>query len=230
MQLFYTENINEEISLTKEENRHLIKVLRKNVGDKINIINGNGFLFITEITDITKNIASLKVIKKEKKEKQHKYNLHLAIAPTKNINRFEWFLEKATEIGINEITPVICSRSERKKINLERCNKIIISAIKQSTKYYKPKLNSPMSFIDFINKEHKGKKHITHCLDKKKHRISKSDNLSHTILIGPEGDFSESEISQAIDKSFKPLTLGNSRLRTETAGVVATQTLNLLFE
>ena len=230
MQLFYTENINEEISLTKEENRHLIKVLRKNVGDKINIINGNGFLFITEITDITKNIASLKVIKKEKKEKQHKYNLHLAIAPTKNINRFEWFLEKATEIGINEITPVICSRSERKKINLERCNKIIISAIKQSTKYYKPKLNSPMSFIDFINKEHKGEKYITHCLDKKKHRITKSDNLSHTILIGPEGDFSESEISQAIDKSFKSLTLGNSRLRTETAGVVATQTLNLLFE
>jgi 16S rRNA (uracil1498-N3)-methyltransferase len=139
-------------------------------------------------------------------------------------------LEKATEIGINEITPVICSRSERKKINLERCNKIIISAIKQSTKYYKPKLNSPMSFIDFINKEHKGEKHITHCLDKKKHRITKSDNLSHTILIGPEGDFSESEISQAIDKSFKSLTLGNSRLRTETAGVVATQTLNLLFE
>ena len=230
MQLFYTENINEEISLTKEENRHLIKVLRKNVGDKINIINGNGFLFITEITDITKNIASLKVIKKEKKEKQHKYNLHLAIAPTKNINRFEWFLEKATEIGINEITPVICSRSERKKINLERCNKIIISAIKQSTKYYKPKLNSPISFIDFIDKEYSGEKHIAHCLDKKKHMITKSDNLSHTILIGPEGDFSESEISQAIDKSFKPLTLGNSRLRTETAGVVATQTLNLLFE
>ena len=230
MQLFYTENINEEISLTKQENKHLIKVLRKNVGDKINIINGNGFLFITEITDIKKNIASLKVIKKEKKEKQHKYNLHLAIAPTKNINRFEWFLEKATEIGINEITPVICSRSERKKINLERCNKIIISAIKQSTKYYKPKLNSPISFIDFINKEYKGEKHITHCLDKKKHRISKSDNFSHTILIGPEGDFSESEISKAIDKSFKPLTLGNSRLRTETAGVVATQTLNLLFE
>ena len=229
MQLFYTENINEEISLTKEENRHLIKVLRKNVGDKINIINGNGFLFITEITDITKNIASLKVIKKEKKEKQHKYNLHLAIAPTKNINRFEWFLEKATEIGINEITPVICSRSERKKINLERCNKIIISAIKQCIKYYKPTLNSPMSFIDFINKEHKGEKHITHCLDKKKHRITKSDNLSHTILIGPEGDFSENEISLAINKKFKPTTLGNSRLRTETAGVVATQTFNLLY-
>ena len=230
MQLFYTENINEEISLTKEENRHLIKVLRKNVGDKINIINGNGFLFITEITEIKKNTTSLKVIKKEKKEKQHKYNLHLAIAPTKNINRFEWFLEKATEIGINEITPVICSRSERKKIVLERCNKIIISAIKQSIKYYKPKLNSPISFIDFINKKHEGKTHITHCLDQKKHKITKSDNLSHTILIGPEGDFSEREISQAIDKNFKPLTLGNSRLRTETAGVVATQTLNLLFE
>ena len=230
MQLFYTENINKEISLTREENRHLIKVLRKNIGDKINIINRNGSLFITEITEIKKNIASIKIIKKEKKEKQHKYNLHLAIAPTKNIKRFEWFLEKATEIGINEITPVICSRSERKNINLDRCNKIIISAVKQSIKYYKPKLNSPISFIDFINKKHEGELHITHCLDQKKHKIIKSDNLSHTILIGPEGDFSESEISQAIDKNFKPLTLGKSRLRTETAGVVATQTLNLLFE
>ena len=230
MQLFYTQNFNEKTSLTKEENKHIVKVLRKKVGDKINIINGKGFLFIAEIEEIKKNIVSLKVIKKEKKEKQHKYNLHLAIAPTKNINRFEWFLEKATEIGINEITPIICSRSERKKINLERCNKIIISAVKQSMKFYRPKLNSPISFIDFIDKEYPGEKYIAHCLNQKKHKIIKSEKLSHLILIGPEGDFSENEISLAINKKFKPTTLGNSRLRTETAGVVATQTLNLLFE
>ncbi len=230
MQLFYTEKIDEKISLSNEENKHIVKVLRKNVGDKINIINGKGFLFIAEIEEIKKNTVSLKVIKKEKKEKQHKYNLHLAIAPTKNINRFEWFLEKATEIGINEITPIICSRSERKKVNLERCNRIIISAIKQSMKFYRPKLNSPISFIDFIDKEYPGEKYIAHCLNQKKHKIIKSKNLSHLILIGPEGDFSENEISQAINKKFKPTTLGNSRLRTETAGVVATQTLNLLFE
>lgn len=230
MQLFYTEKIDEKISLSNEENKHIVKVLRKNVGDKINIINGKGFLFIAEIEEIKKNTVSLKVIKKEKKEKQHKYNLHLAIAPTKNINRFEWFLEKATEIGINEITPIICSRSERKKVNLERCNRIIISAIKQSMKFYRPKLNSPISFIDFIDKEYPGEKYIAHCLNQKKHKIIKSENLSHLILIGPEGDFSENEISQAINKKFKPTTLGNSRLRTETAGVVATQTLNLLFE
>jgi 16S rRNA (uracil1498-N3)-methyltransferase len=230
MQLFYTEQIDEKISLSNEENKHIVKVLRKNVGDKINIINGKGFLFIAEIEEIKKNTVSLKVIKKEKKEKQHKYNLHLAIAPTKNINRFEWFLEKATEIGINEITPIICSRSERKKINLERCDKIIISAVKQSMKFYKPKLNSPISFIDFIDKEYPGEKYIAHCLNQKKYKIIKSEKLSHLILIGPEGDFSENEISLAINKKFKPATLGNSRLRTETAGVVATQTLNLLFE
>ena len=230
MQLFYTENIDEKISLTKEENKHIVKVLRKKVGDKINIINGKGFLFIAEIEEIEKHTVSLKVIKKEKKEKQHKYNLHLAIAPTKNINRFEWFLEKATEIGINEITPIICSRSERKKINLERCNRIIISAIKQSMKFYRPKLNSPISFIDFIEKEYSGEKHIAHCLNQKKLKITKSEYSSHLILIGPEGDFSENEISLAINKRFKPTTLGNSRLRTETAGVVATQTFNLLYE
>jgi 16S rRNA (uracil1498-N3)-methyltransferase len=230
MQLFYTENFNEKTSLTKEENKHIVKVLRKKVGDKINIINGKGILFIAEIEVIEKHTVSLKVIKKEKKEKQHKYNLHLAIAPTKNINRFEWFLEKATEIGINEITPIICSRSERKKINLERCDKIIISAVKQSMKFYKPKLNSPISFIDFIDKEYSGEKHIAHCLNQKKHKITKAEYSSHLILIGPEGDFSENEISLAINKKFKPTTLGNSRLRTETAGVVATQTFNLLYE
>jgi len=230
MQLFYTENFNEKTSLTKEENKHIVKVLRKKVGDKINIINGKGILFIAEIEVIEKHTVSLKVIKKEKKEKQHKYNLHLAIAPTKNINRFEWFLEKATEIGINEITPIICSRSERKKINLERCNKIIISAVKQSMKFYKPKLNSPISFIDFIDNEYPGEKHIAHCLNQKKHKLSKSEYSSHLILIGPEGDFSENEISLAINKKFKPTTLGNSRLRTETAGIVTTQTFNLLYE
>ena len=230
MQLFYTEQIDEKISLSNEENKHIVKVLRKNVGDKINIINGKGFLFIAEIEEIKKYIVSLKVIKKEKKEKQHKYNLHLAIAPTKNINRFEWFLEKATEIGINEITPIICSRSERKKINLERCNKIIISAVKQSMKFYRPKLNSPKSFIDFIDNEYPGEKHIAYCVNQKKHKLSKSESSSHLILIGPEGDFSENEISLAINKKFKPTTLGNSRLRTETAGIVATQTFNLLYE
>ena len=230
MQLFYTQNFNEKTSLTKEENKHIVKVLRKKVGDKINIINGKGILFIAEIEVIEKHTVSLKVIKKEKKEKQHKYNLHLAIAPTKNINRFEWFLEKATEIGINEITPIICSRSERKKINLERCDKIIISAVKQSMKFYKPKLNSPISFIDFIDKEYSGEKHIAHCLNQKKYKITKAEYSSHLILIGPEGDFSENEISLAINKKFKPTTLGNSRLRTETAGVVATQTFNLLYE
>ena len=231
MHFFYTQHVNADTyELTKEESKHCCMVLRKKQGDAIYLVDGKGTFFVTEILDDNPKKTSVKIIEKVKNYKKRNYNLHLAIAPTKNINRFEWFLEKATEIGINEITPIICSRSERKKINLERCNKIIISAVKQSMKFYKPKLNSPISFIDFIDKEYVGEKHIAHCLNQKKHKIIKSEYSSHLILIGPEGDFSENEISLAINKKFKPTTLGNSRLRTETAGVVATQTFNLLYE
>jgi len=230
MQLFFSDNLEEEITLTNEENRHITRVLRKKIGDNLFFTNGKGLLYTGEITAIEKNTPKIEIIKKEKKEKIHNYYLHIAIAPTKNTNRFEWFLEKATEVGIDEITPILCERSERKKINQERCNRILISSMKQSLKYYLPKLNNPIVFNDFIKQKLDGDKFIAHCLNKDKIKLDKSINKKSNILIGPEGDFSEKEITLAIKNNFQSLSLGNSKLRTETAGVIATHSINRLYE
>ena len=155
--------------------------------------------------------------------------MHIALAPTKNISRFEWFLEKATEIGIDEITPIICERSERKTINFNRCEKILVTAIKQSIKYHLPKLNNPISFNNFIKDEKLGDKFIAHCKEGKKIKLDKKTKERCVILIGPEGDFSQNEIDLAITRKYIPITLGNSRLRTETAGIVASHSVNLHF-
>jgi 16S rRNA (uracil1498-N3)-methyltransferase len=230
MQLFFSDNLEKKITLTNEEEKHITRVLRKKIGDNILFTNGKGLLYTGEITALEKNTPKIEIIKKENKEKIHNYYLHIAIAPTKNINRFEWFLEKATEIGIDEITPFFCERSERKKINQERCMKILISSMKQSLKYHLPKLNNPVLYTDFIKQDFKGDKFIAHCLNKDKTKLDKSINPRCNILIGPEGDFSENEINLAIKNNFQSLSLGKSRLRTETAGVIATHSVNRLFE
>jgi len=230
LQLFFSDTLEEKITLTNEEKKHITRVLRKKIGDNIFFTNGKGLLYTGEITAIEKNTPKIEIIKKEKKEKIHNYYLHIAIAPTKNTNRFEWFLEKATEVGIDEITPILCERSERKKINQERCNRILISSMKQSLKYYLPKLNNPIVFNDFIKQKLDGDKFIAHCLNKDKIKLDKSINKKSNILIGPEGDFSEKEITLAIKNNFQSLSLGNSRLRTETAGVIATHSINRLYE
>jgi 16S rRNA (uracil1498-N3)-methyltransferase len=170
----------------------------------------------------------LKVVSTEQKEKQHNYHLHIAIAPTKNMDRFEWFLEKATEIGIDEITPIICSRSERKVIKTERCNRILLSAMKQSLKVHLPKLNEAISLNDFLKQDYEGAKYIAHCEDGEKKELKIVNKTEkYLILIGPEGDFSPKEIDLALHNQFKAVSLGTSRLRTETAGIVAVHTLNL---
>jgi 16S rRNA (uracil1498-N3)-methyltransferase len=158
-----------------------------------------------------------------KKSPEPKFRLHLAVAPTKMNDRFEWFLEKATEIGIQEITPIICDRSERKVINLERFEKIVLSAMKQSNEMFLPKLNDAVSFKEFIKQKNQGLQFIAHCeeTDKKSLKESLQPNENVTLLIGPEGDFSEKEIALALENNYKPVTLGNTRLRTETAAVVA---------
>ena len=147
----------------------------------------------------------------------------MVVAPTKMNERFEWFLEKATEIGVHEITPIICDRSERKNIKNERFDKIILAAMKQSLQYFMPKLNEPISFKDFISQQHNGNLCIAHCeeTDKKLLKNSIKPNEKYTILIGPEGDFSEKEIQLPIKNNYIPVSLGNTRLRTETAAVVA---------
>mgnify|MGYP001203093202 CR=1 FL=1 len=228
MQLFFSEITDNRVNFSLDERKHLTKVLRKKVGDELSVIDGKGYLYIVRITSLEKNSSQIEIIRKEKKEKTHNYYLHIAIAPTKNISRFEWFLEKATEIGIDEITPIICQRSERKKINIDRCKRILISSIKQSIKYHLPKLNEPIDFNDFIKQKLEGDKLIAHCLNKDQNRLDKSINKKSNILIGPEGDFSEKEIEIAEKNNFKSITLGSSRFRTETAGIIATHSINLI--
>lgn len=225
MQLFYNTEIDEStesFSFDKEESRHIIKVLRKKDSDILHVTNGLGLLFETQITLASDNKCIVQVLS-IKKTDEPKFRLHLAVAPTKMNDRFEWFLEKATEIGIQEITPIICDRSERKVINLERFEKIILSAMKQSNETYLPKLNEAISFKQFIKQKNEGLQLIAHCeeTDKKSLKDILQPNESVTMLIGPEGDFSEKEIALALENNYQPVTLGNTRLRTETAAIVA---------
>ena len=225
MQLFYNPTINEtqtSFIFDKEESKHIIKVLRKKESDILHVTNGLGFLFITEITIASDTRCTVKINSIEKQEAQ-KFHLHLAVAPTKMNERYEWFLEKVTEIGIQEITPIICEHSERKVIKTDRFQKILESAMKQSLHYYLPKLNEPISFKDFIKQKQSGQLFIAHCeeTDKKSLKNELKVNQDITILIGPEGDFSVKEIQLAIDNKFIPVSLGATRLRTETAAVVA---------
>jgi 16S rRNA (uracil1498-N3)-methyltransferase len=225
MQLFYNPNINEtteNFSFDKEESKHIIKVLRKKDNDILYVTNGLGHLFKTEITLASDNKCTVKIISFEKSAPS-KFHLHLAVAPTKMNDRFEWFLEKATEIGIHEITPIICDRSERKVINNERFDKILLTAMKQSNVLFLPKLNKAISFKEFIKQKQEGLSFIAHCeeTNKKTLKSALEINKNITILIGPEGDFSEKEIELALDNNYVPVSLGNTRLRTETAAIVA---------
>ncbi|WP_264538314.1 16S rRNA (uracil(1498)-N(3))-methyltransferase [Flavobacterium sp. N1736] len=225
MQLFYNPDIDETtetFSFDKEESRHIIKVLRKKDSDILHVTNGFGLLFETAITLASDNKCIVEVLS-IKKTPEPKFRLHLAVAPTKMNDRFEWFLEKATEIGVQEITPVFCDRSERKVVNKERFEKIILSAMKQSNETYLPKLNEAISFKEFIKQKNDGLQLIAHCeeTDKKSLKDVLKPNENVTVLIGPEGDFSEKEIALALENNFQPVMLGNTRLRTETAAVVA---------
>lgn len=225
MQLFYNININEtteNFSFNKEESKHIIKVLRKKDTDILYVTNGLGLLFKTEITLASDSKCTVKIISFEKSAPS-KYHLHLAVAPTKMNDRFEWFLEKATEIGIHEITPIICDRSERKIINNERFDKIILTAMKQCNQLYLPKLNSAITFKEFVKLKNEGLQLVAHCeeTDKKTLKSVLVANENITILIGPEGDFTEKEIEAALENNYIPVSLGNTRLRTETAAIVA---------
>lgn len=225
MQLFYNPALTETTEhflFPKEESKHIVKVLRKQTGDIMHITNGRGWLFTAEITIPNLKSCEAVIIGKELKP-QPNYNLHLAVAPTKMNDRYEWFLEKATEIGIQSITPIICDHSERKVIKAERFEKILQSAMKQSLSCYLPSLHPAESFKSFVGKQQHGDLFIAHCeeTDKKSLKNEIQTKTDITVLIGPEGDFSTSEIKSAIENGFKPVALGNTRLRTETAAIVA---------
>ncbi|MFK8059598.1 MAG: 16S rRNA (uracil(1498)-N(3))-methyltransferase, partial [Polaribacter sp.] len=218
MQLFYNSEISPEtnqITFDKIESKHIVRVLRKKESDILKITNGKGFLFDAKISFASDKKCIAEIIKVEEKQKPWSYYLHIAIAPTKNNDRIEWFLEKATEIGIDEITPIICQNSERRIVKLERFEKIIQSAMKQSLKFTLPKLNAPVKFNEFINQNFEGKICIAHCEPSDKNSLKSVIHPSEktTILIGPEGDFSVDEIKKAITKKIAPISLGESRLR-----------------
>jgi len=229
MALFYVPNLTSGNVLPEEESQHAVKVVRLQVGDTIEVVDGVGGFYCAQITNPHPKHCGFEITKTIKEYGKRNYKLHIAIAPTKNIERLEWFIEKATEIGIDEITPIICRFSERKIIKAERLEKIIVSAAKQSVKAYFPKLNPLCTFDELIKKQKASQKFIAHCYEEDKkllqNEIQKSSDV--LILIGPEGDFSKEEVQKALSSGFVPVSLGNSRLRTETAGVVACCTVAL---
>lgn len=231
MHLFYTPEITgNTFTISEEESRHCINVLRLRAGDIIHLTNGKGDLFETSITNPNPKQCTVKVISVQKEFGKREVKLHIAIAPTKSIPRFEWFLEKATEIGIDEITPLICQHSERVQIRVQRLEKVIIAAMKQSLKAYLPVLHEPVKYENFIHKPFEGQKFIASCDPEVtihlKTRYQRNSKV--LILIGPEGDFSTEEITSAKKSGYIPISLGKSRLRTETAGIVACHTINLM--
>ncbi|MBT8274586.1 MAG: 16S rRNA (uracil(1498)-N(3))-methyltransferase [Bacteroidia bacterium] len=235
MQLFYHPDItaeSKEIIFNKDESRHISRVLRKKPGDELNITNGRGSIFTAGLTVVEPKQAIAR-IQGSKEIGPLPYQLHLAVAPTKLNDRYEWFLEKATEIGVTEISPIICEHSERKVIKPERFERILQSAMKQSLKAWIPKLNPAVTFSEFLRQENKvSVRCIAHCEDSEKkslkHTISPGESV--ILLIGPEGDFSSDEIRQAISRGYSEVHLGNSRLRTETAAIVACQSVAFINE
>jgi 16S rRNA (uracil1498-N3)-methyltransferase len=233
MHLFFIPNIqSDDIFLDEKESKHCIRVLRLKEQDTISITDGKGNLYVCEIVSANIKKCRLHVISKKEHYGKLGYRLHIAIAPTKNTDRFEWFIEKSTEIGITEITPLISSRSERKSLKKERLNKIIIAAMKQSEKMYKPELNQLVMFREFITENTSGEclYAIAHCQHGEKTEFKSLCPKYNraTVLIGPEGDFSTDEIELAKTNGYQEISLGKSKLRTETAGVLACHCFNLL--
>ena len=233
MQLFYTPDIDPsspQYFLNEEESKHCTRVLRLENGIEVQLIDGKGGLYFATIKEAHPKRTILQINSVTSSFNKRNHYLHIAVAPTKNIERMEWFLEKATEIGIDEISFIICRRSERKEANVERLNKIITSAIKQSIKAYHPVLNEPLSYYQFLTKPFEGQKFIAHCekSDKTTLQAELVTQGKYLVLIGPEGDFTSNEIDDALHYGFKAVTLGKSRLRTETAALEACFEINFL--
>ena len=232
MALFYVPDISERWELSEEEAAHALRVLRLTVGAELEITDGKGNLYRTAIASIAGKHCYVEPCAPLEKPKNWRGNVHIAIAPTKNMDRIEWFAEKATEIGLDAITFLNCRFSERKVIKPERVERIVVSAMKQSLKYSKPVVSEMVDFKKFIAAERPGAKFIAHCYDEDKRLLKDClvPGEDATVLIGPEGDFSKEEVESAMKAGFIPVSLGNSRLRTETAGLVACHTFILKNE
>lgn len=231
MHIFYSPLVSADYTcLDAAESQHCIHILRLSRKDTIHIIDGKGGLYVAEITDPNPKRCEFRVIESFTEYGKRDYAIHIAIAPTKNIKRFEWFLEKATEVGVDEITPLQCQRSERKALNKERLDRVIVAAMKQAGRAFLPKLNAMLSIEEFLNTDQPGKGFIAHCLAEnstvlKDHYLPGENAM---VMIGPEGDFTRKEIQAAKEKKVQEISLGPGRLRTETAGLIACFIINFL--
>ncbi|MFP4289362.1 MAG: 16S rRNA (uracil(1498)-N(3))-methyltransferase [Bacteroidales bacterium] len=229
--LFFSEDVEREIvTLSAEESRHCAKVLRKKAGDEIFLTNGKGVLSTGVLLDVHSARTNVTIVSRQTLKNQRSFYLHMIVAPTKSMDRFEWFVEKATEIGVDEITPVVCAQSERNIVKTERLKRIIISALKQSQRTFMPKVNPVITYSALMEKDFSDSCYIAHCLEGEKVYLSDDyqKRSNATVLIGPEGDFNQSEIDMALGKGFLAISLGENRLRTETAALLSCIELNLI--
>ena len=227
MQLFYAPDITPPLyTLSEEESKHCVRVLRLGRGDTLHITDGRGNLFCCEITDDNPKRCAVRVTETRAGWEALPYSLTMAVAPTKNADRFEWFLEKATEVGVSEIVPLLCERSERRALKIERAERVVVSAMKQSLKAFCPALRPLTPLADLLAEPFDGRRLLAHCDAPRMEKRHLFDTLrpheNLLVLIGPEGDFSPAEIDAALRAGFEEITLGRQRLRTETAAVVAT--------
>ena len=231
MNVFYIGEIQGNSALlNQEESKHCIRVLRMQKGDHVLLMNGKGSIFEAHLEIPDPKGCKLSIIQEVTTPVKRTYRLTVAIAPTKSIDRFEWFLEKSTEIGIDRIIPLICQHSERREIKTERLEKILVAAIKQSGQPLLPELTKPVPFKVLMNQNFEGDKFIAHCEVSEKNPFKNEliPGKNVLILIGPEGDFDPAEINLAVESGFRPVSLGDSRLRTETAGLIACHTVCLV--
>ncbi|TDS16198.1 16S rRNA (uracil(1498)-N(3))-methyltransferase [Sphingobacterium paludis] len=236
MHLFYTPTLepqHENFVLSEEESKHAVRVLRLVAGDRVYLVDGRGGWYTAAILDPHPKRTTLVINDVVHEHGKLDYHLHIAVAPTKNIDRIEWFLEKATEIGVHEITPIITEHSERKEVKTDRLNKVVVSAMKQSLKAYMPTIHSATSLNQFFKTQAdnlNAVRCIAHCVDTEKQYLNHlcKPGGHYVLLIGPEGDFSENEIAQALELGFHPVSLGTSRLRTETAALASCLEIALL--
>jgi len=245
MYLFFAPDI-DTLTLSEEESSHCVQVLRAKAGDRIHVTDGQGTIYEAEITNPHRKHCTFRILSEQHPEPLHEGRVHIAIAPTKSMDRLEWMIEKCVEMGVDEITPVLCRFSERKTLNQERLQKILVSAAKQSLKATFPTLHPLTPVQELIAGAKEQDKLIAHCMSdsdstdiqhnyaasEDKHALKNAVTRGHSviILIGPEGDFSEQEIREALTNGWKPVSLGKARLRTETAGLVACHTALLINE
>jgi len=233
VEIFFSEKISgNHAELDEEESHHVIKVMRYRIGKELMVTDGKGKLFKTKLISESKEKGAVEIVETIKEEPKPSPEIHMAISPTKSIDRFEWFLEKATEIGVSEITPIISQRSERDKIKYDRLNKILISSMKQSLRLWLPKLNQIIALEDFLTSNFKlqTSNFIAHCQSQNLPFLKSlyQPKQSVLILVGPEGDFTRDEVTLAEQNGFVSANLSEARLRTETAGIVAIHTVQLL--